>query len=96
MEQNVVSCLERFAVIAAKMGERVEELSVREAAFKAIDAMTDLANDINVPTRLRDLEIPQDAIPQLAKDAIKQQRLLSQNPRAFTEKDIESIYRSAW
>lgn len=96
MEQNVVSCLDKFAVIAEKMGERTEDLSVREAAFKAIDAMTDLANDIGVPTRLRDLDIPEEAIPQLAKDAFKQQRLLSQNPRKLSEKDIENIYRNAW
>jgi alcohol dehydrogenase class IV len=96
MEQNVVSCIDKFAVVAEKMGECTEGLSVREAAFKAVDAMTNLANDVNVPTRLRDVDIPEDAIPQLAKDAFKQERLLSQNPRKLSEKDIEGIYRNAW
>ncbi len=96
MEENIVSSLDRFAVIAEKMGENIEGLSLRDAAFKTIDAMTNLAKDINVPTRLRDLGILEEAIPQLAKDASKQQRLLSQNPRKLSESDIEKIYRKAW
>lgn len=96
MEENIVSNLERFAIIADRMGECIDGLSLRDAAFKTIEAMTVLAKDIDVPTRLRDLEIPEEAIPQLAVDAFKQTRLLSQNPRKLSEKDIEKIYRKAW
>jgi alcohol dehydrogenase class IV len=96
MEYNVVSNLEKFAKMAETMGEKVDGLSVREAAFKAIDAMVNLAKDIGVPTRLRDVNIPKEAIPKMAAAGIKEQRLLSNNPRKLTLKDIEYIYTNAW
>ncbi|MGI6098020.1 MAG: iron-containing alcohol dehydrogenase [Dethiobacteria bacterium] len=96
MEYNVVSCLDKFAVIAEAMGENTEGLSVREAAFKAIEAMINLAKDTNVPTRLRDVNIPKEAIPKMAAAGINETRLLSNNPRKLTQKDLEDIYTNAW
>ncbi|MCS7234291.1 MAG: iron-containing alcohol dehydrogenase, partial [Synergistetes bacterium] len=96
MEYNVVSRLEKFVKIAQALGEKVEGLSLRDAAFKAIDAMVKIAKDIGVPMRLRDVNIPKEAIPGMAAAAINETRLLSQNPRVLTLKDIEDIYNKAW
>jgi alcohol dehydrogenase class IV len=96
MEFNVVTNIERFVDIAVAMGENVEGLCDRDAALKAIKAMGDLAEDICVPTRLRDVDIPKEAIPKMAEDAAKQQRLLSQNPRKLSVDDIRKIYENAW
>lgn len=96
MEYNIVSRMEKFAKIAEAMGEKVDGLSVREAAFKAIDAMVNLAKDIGVPTRLRDVNIPKEAIPKMAAAGINETRLLSNNPRVLTQKDLENIYYNAW
>ncbi|MBC7331302.1 MAG: iron-containing alcohol dehydrogenase [Synergistetes bacterium] len=96
MEYNVVSRMEKFVKIAEALGEKVEGLSLRDAAFKAIDAMVNIAKDIGVPMRLRDVNIPKDAIPKMAAAAINETRLLSQNPRVLTLKDIEDIYNKAW
>ena len=46
--------------------------------------------------RLREVGIPADAVPMLAKDAMKQTRLLVNNPRPLTEADALAIYRQAW
>ncbi|KUK13632.1 MAG: alcohol dehydrogenase [bacterium] len=96
MEYNVVSRMEKFVKIVEALGEKVDGLSLRDAAFKAIDAMVNIARDIGVPTRLRDLNVPKEAIPEMAKAAINETRLLSQNPRVLTLKDIENIYNNAW
>jgi alcohol dehydrogenase class IV len=42
------------------------------------------------------VNIPKDAIPQMAKDAIKIQRLLKNNPREITEQDAITIYNAAY
>jgi len=43
---NMISNLEKFADIAVAMGENIEGLSMRQAAEKAIDAITQLSKDI--------------------------------------------------
>ncbi len=96
MEYNIVSRIEKFTKIAEAMGEKVAGLSIREAAQKALDAMIYLAEDIGVPTKLRQVNIPKDAIPKLAEAGIKVTRLLSNNPRNLTQKDLEDIYTNAW
>ncbi|MCW0182910.1 iron-containing alcohol dehydrogenase [Zavarzinia sp.] len=61
-----------------------------------IEQLTLLAARIGLQPRLRDVGIGEDALPRLASDAMKQQRLLVNNPRAVTEGDALSIYRAAW
>ncbi|MBW6422176.1 iron-containing alcohol dehydrogenase [Rhizobium sp. XQZ8] len=64
------------------------------AAF--IDELAALAARLGLPLRLRDVGIPESALPKLAADAMKQQRLLVNNPRELSEADALAIYRTAW
>lgn len=48
-----------------------------------------------LPTRLRDLAIPRDAIPALAADALTQWTAKF-NPRPLSQSDFESLYDAAW
>ncbi|NCU20411.1 iron-containing alcohol dehydrogenase, partial [Candidatus Falkowbacteria bacterium] len=66
----------------------------RCAAF--IDALAHLVQRLGLPPRLRDVGIPQADLPQMAADAMKQTRLLVNNPRPVTEADALGIYRAAW
>lgn len=49
-----------------------------------------------LPARLRDCGIPRDALPELARQAMGQQRLLQNNPRPVGEADALAIYEAAW
>ena len=49
-----------------------------------------------MPTRLRDVGIPEEALEKMAADAMLQTRLLVNNPREVTESDALAIYRAAW
>ncbi|MCV6586980.1 MAG: iron-containing alcohol dehydrogenase [Marinibacterium sp.] len=73
---------------------QVEGSQARCAAF--IDALADLSARLGLPARLRDVGIPQDAIPKMASDAMLQQRLLVNNPRPVSETDAANIYKAAW
>lgn len=55
-----------------------------------------LAGELGLPTRLRDVGIGQSDIAQLASDAMKQTRLLVNNPREVTEQDAVALYQEAW
>ncbi len=61
-----------------------------------IDRLAALSATLGLPTRLRDVEIPEQALPQMARDAMKQTRLLVNNPRTLDESDAFDIYRAAW
>ena len=51
---------------------------------------------VGLPTRLRDAGVPEDMLPQLAKEAMLQQRLLVNNPREVSEADALAIYQAAF
>jgi alcohol dehydrogenase len=96
MEWNKISCVERFRDIAEALGEKTEGLSASEAADKAVQAMRRLSFEVNIPKGLRAFNIPETAIPDMAEDASKIDRLLKNNPRLLSKADIEKIYQSAY
>jgi len=61
-----------------------------------IDKLEDLSKKLGLPQKLREVDIPKEACEKMARDAMKQTRLLINNPREVTEKDALNIYQSAW
>ena len=70
------------------------------SAPKVADAfagrMAALATDLGLEPRLRDVGVPEADLAMLAEDAMKQTRLLVNNPRPVTHDDALAIYREAW
>ena len=59
-----------------------------------VDAARELLKDLGIPSRLSDVGVTEDKIPQMAADAIKSGNIMA-NPRQSTLKDIEMLYRKA-
>ncbi|HWA45080.1 MAG TPA: iron-containing alcohol dehydrogenase [Hypericibacter adhaerens] len=85
-----------YVEIAPDAFPELEEVGsqVRAAAFA--DKLAGLSTRCGLQQRLRDVGIPADAVPMLARDAMKQTRLLVNNPRPVTEADALAIYQQAW
>ncbi|MBB4000272.1 iron-containing alcohol dehydrogenase [Aureimonas pseudogalii] len=66
----------------------------RSDAFVA--AMQALMDESGAPRRLRDAGVSQDSLPRLATDAMKQTRLLVNNPVEVTEADALRLYTEAF
>lgn len=96
MEWNKLACVERMRDIADAMGVRVAHLSDKDAADLAVKAMADLCAAVEIPSGLRSFNVPEDAIPAMAEEASKIERLMRNNPRKLTAADIEKIYRAAY
>jgi alcohol dehydrogenase class IV len=60
-----------------------------------IAALVELMTATNIPQRLRDFDIAEHHIEELAQSAMTQQRLLRNNPREVTLQDAAEIYRQA-
>ena len=55
-----------------------------------------LSSLLKIPSKLRDIDIPKEACAKMAKESMKQTRLLVNNPREVTEEDAFNIYNAAW
>jgi len=66
----------------------------RCAAF--IEELAGLSKRLGMQTRLREVSIGEEHLAKMAADAMKQQRLLVNNPRPVVEADALAIYRAAW
>jgi len=96
MRYNILGCPSKFAQMAKAFGEKVEGLSELDGAEVAVKFVERLSDDLRVPRRLRDVGIPEEAIPRLAEAAMKVTRLLANNPRKVTLEDAVAIYKSAY
>jgi alcohol dehydrogenase class IV len=60
------------------------------------DGLAKLSAQLGLPGRLRDVGVGEDDLARCARDAMKQTRLLVNNPRIITESDALAIYEAAW
>ncbi|GAB02310.1 MULTISPECIES: iron-containing alcohol dehydrogenase [Acinetobacter] len=61
-----------------------------------IDHMQNHLDQSGLTLKLKALDIPEAKLPQLAKDAMLQTRLLQNNPREMTEQDAFNIYQAIY
>ena len=80
----------------AILGKGIENIDGAQATAELADYFLKLARDFELPTRLRDMSIPEEDLPRLADEALLQQRLLINNPRKVEIQDALNIYRQAY
>ncbi|MFA5181281.1 MAG: iron-containing alcohol dehydrogenase [Syntrophales bacterium] len=96
MSYNISGAQEKFVDIAETMGEMVEGLPLREAAYLAVEAVNALIEDCGIQTNLEDLGIKEDDFEEFAKIAMTIARPLANNPRQVTVEDAVAIYEDAF
>jgi alcohol dehydrogenase len=67
-----------------------------QKAQALIDHLERLAEQVGIETRLRQVGVAETDLARMAADAMKQTRLLVNNPREVSEGDALAIYRAAW
>lgn len=95
MDWNLPGCLATFPTIAAALGEGTDGLAPRAAAMVAVDAVRQLARDLGIPERLRDVGVTREAIPALTRDAMQSGNVLV-NPRSTTHDEMLALFELAW
>lgn len=69
--------------------------SAGEKTAALVTALAELAPSLGLDTRLQSAGISHNNLPKLAEDAMKQTRLLINNPRELTQDDALAIYEAA-
>ncbi len=96
IEYNLIGNREKFATLAAVLGKKTEELSVKEAAESCVEALFELNASVGIPATLEDLGIPADQIPEMARIALTVTRPVENNPRKPSLEDVIHIYEAAF
>ena len=66
-----------------------------EAARAFVEALRAICRDCGVPSTLAEVGVREEDLTRLAEDAMKQTRLLVNNPREVTYADAYAIYSEA-
>ncbi len=94
MDYNRYACPEKFADIAAAMGEDVNGLSAIDASVLAVEAVQNLSDDVGIPATLGETGAKAEGIHVMAEDAMKSGNI-QVNPRKTTIKDVTALYEES-
>lgn len=92
---NVPAAKDAYAEIATILFPDIEPGPPEMMATKLADRLAALTEELGLETQLRDVGVSHNQIPMLAEDAMKQTRLLINNPRDVTYDDALAIYQQA-
>jgi alcohol dehydrogenase class IV len=96
MRFNLEASTERQALIAEAMGINTAGMSPDTAGLAAADAVAQLCQQLGLPARLRDVDVPQEGLAAIAA-ATLHDRALATNPTPITEVGpILSVLQAAW
>ncbi len=93
---NLPNARDAYAEIAADAFPELASVPLAKRAESFVEALDRLGVELNIPQGLRAVKITEEALPMLAREAMKQTRLLVNNPRPVTEQDALAIYRAAY
>jgi alcohol dehydrogenase class IV len=85
-----------YAELAPIIDPHPDGLSTSQKARLFVDAVAAICRDCNVPASLADVGIKAGDLKTLAEDAMKQTRLLVNNPREVRYEDAFAIYSEAF
>ena len=95
MEFNLVASPRKYATVAIALGcdRHSDDMTT---AKRGVQKIKELIKQCGLPLRLREAGVTEDAIPVMARDAMKVQRLLKNNPREVSLDDAIKIYKEAF
>ena len=95
MEYNSESSIAKYADIAKAMGIKVDNLSQKEAAQAAVEAVKNLAIEVGIPAKLRLLNVKEEDLMKLSQSAFDDV-CTPGNPREVQLSDIVELYKKAF
>jgi alcohol dehydrogenase class IV len=84
-----------YAELALILDPQMQGLSTSERAQHFVDSLAAICRDCKVPASLAEVGVREADLTRLAEDAMKQTRLLVNNPREVTFQDAYAIYSEA-
>src|SRR5437763_2111357 len=96
LQHNLEATREHYAELAEIIDPECAAEGSQARAALLIDRLDELARTTGLPLRLRDHGVEFDEAPVLAREAMRQTRLLVNNPCEISESDAQRLYEAAW
>ena len=96
LAHNLESARDHYAQLAEILEPDCAAEGSQARAALMIERLDELARNSGLKLRLRDHGISFEEAPLLAKEAMKQTRLLVNNPCEISESDAQRLYEAAW
>ncbi|MBG9565515.1 iron-containing alcohol dehydrogenase [Brevibacillus agri] len=94
MQFNIIGNVSKFAEIATIFGEKVEHLTMREAAERSVYAIRQLKNDVGITQTLSDYGVQEQHLDFIVEEAMLSGNV-PVNPRKPSLEDLKNICRAA-
>lgn len=95
MRFNLSNAEALYAELAPILDPAAADLPPAEAAARFVECLDAICRDCKVPASLAEVGVAQKDLERMATDAMKQTRLLVNNPREVTYDDAYAIYAEA-
>ena len=96
LQHNSEAAREHYAELAPIVVPGCDGEGSQALSAMLIDRLEQLVHESGIRTRLRDYGIDIGEAPTLAREAMKQTRLLVNNPCPIDEADAQRLYEAAW
>jgi alcohol dehydrogenase len=96
MEYNLEGASEKYSQIGSLMTGKPAVHVENTSAQTGVERVRQLTRDIGIPQGLKDLDIPEPAVEDMAEMAMTVARPLANNPRKVTKEDAVEIYKKAF
>jgi alcohol dehydrogenase len=96
LAHNLEAARDHYAELAEIIDPDCAGQGSQARAALLIERLDNLAKSSGLSLRLRDHGIGQEEAPVLAREAMKQTRLLVNNPCEISESDAQRLYEAAW
>ncbi|HUV02737.1 MAG TPA: iron-containing alcohol dehydrogenase [Desulfobacteria bacterium] len=91
MEYNAPAVKEKLAKVARELGGE-PGLTEEEAASWTVARVKGMLETLDLPTRLSDINVPEEDLPALAEAVVKEKGYLARNPRTVEQEDAVKIF----
>jgi len=96
MRFNASACDDSYATLALDVFPDLVTTPAAERTGRFIQRLESLSADLGLEQTLREVGIAEADLPVMASEAMKQSRLLVNNPRTLSESDALAIYQAAF
>ncbi len=96
MRFNASACDDSYATLALDVFPELVSVPASKRSAEFIRRLEDLSRDLGLEQTLREVGIAEADLPVMASEAMKQSRLLVNNPRTLSESDALAIYQAAF
>lgn len=95
MAFNLPVSEDKLALIARAMGAKVDQLSTREAAWRAAELVYELTADVKLPVSLKEMGFHQEDVPKMAEICITKYPRPN-NPRPMSLEECRALFEAMW